>query len=131
MSEQPSKDYRSLILAAGILILVCWPLLYLLLNTTLPTVGPRWFFFFLWTMAVTGTALPFIWVLHRRFDSNRPAPPHVLIRQSLWFGLYITLCLWLQINRSFSIPLALLIAIGFSILEFLIRIFERSTWRPD
>jgi hypothetical protein len=93
MSDLPSPDYRSLIIAAVILAVIGWLGLYLLLSSTLPTVGPRWLFFFLWTLAITGTALPFVWLLHRRFGTSQPAPPSTLLRQGLWIGLYTTLCI--------------------------------------
>lgn len=116
--------------AAAIMAVVGWLGLILLLNTTLPTVGPRWLFFFLWTLAVTGTALPFVWVLHRRFDPARVSGG-VLLRQSLLVGLLAGICMWLQINRTLTLPLALLLAVGLAGVEWLVRSVERSTWRAD
>lgn len=130
MSDLPSPDYRSLIIAAIILAVIGWLGLFLLLTSTPPTVGPRWLFFFLWTLAVTGTTLPFIWMLHRRFGASRPAPPSTLLRQGLWVGLYTTLCIWLQINRSLSLSLAVLLAVGLAAIEWFLGILERSAWRP-
>ena len=129
MSDQP--QYRGLLPAALILIAVGWIGLYLLMSSTLPTVGPRWLFFFLLTVAVTGTALPFVWMLHRRFDGARPAPTSVLLRQALWVALFIALCAWLQVNRSLTLSLGLLLGIGFVVLEWFLRLLERSTWRPN
>ena len=131
MSELSSPDYRSLMIAAIILAAFGWLGLYLLLITTLPTVGPRWLFFFLWTIATTGTAIPFIWLLHRRFSSSQPARSSILLRQGLWVGLYATICIWLQINRSLTIPLALLLVTGLVAIEWFLRLLERSTWRSD
>jgi hypothetical protein len=130
MSDMPSPDYRSLIIAAIILAAIGWLGLYFLLTSTLPTVGPRWLFFFLWTLAVTGTVLPFVWMLHLRFGANQPAPPSTLLRQGLWVGLYTTLCIWLQINRNLSLSLAVLLAVGLVAIEWFLRVLERSTWRP-
>jgi len=115
--------------AALVLAAIGWPGLILIVIATLPTVGPRWLFFLLLTAAVTGTALPFVWVLHRRFVGV-PVPAPVLLRQGLWVGLYTGLCVWLQINRSLNLWLALLIAGGLAAFEWLIRLRERSTWRP-
>ena len=131
MSDLSSPDYRSLIIAAIILAAIGWLGLYLLLITTLPTVGPRWLFFFLWTIATTGTAIPFIWLLHRRFGSSQPARSSILLRQGLWVGLYATICIWLQINRSLTIPLALLLVTGLVAIEWFLGLLERSTWRSD
>jgi hypothetical protein len=116
--------------AAAIMAAAGWLGLILLLSTTLPTVGPRWLFFFLWTLAVTGTALPFVWVLHRRFDAS-PVLGGVLLRQSLLVGLLAGTCMWLQINRTLTLPLALLLAIGLAGVEWLVRAVERSTWRAE
>lgn len=130
MSDYPSSDYRGLMIAALVLALIGWPGLLLLLNGTLPTVGPRWLFFFLWTVAVTGTSLPFVWVLHRRFRREDPSPSSVLLRQGLLVGLYADLCIWLQINRSLTLPLALLLAAGLAVFEGFLNIFNRTSRRP-
>jgi hypothetical protein len=130
MSDPGSSSYRSLMVAAAVLACAGWLGLIVLFNTTLPTVGPRWLFFFLWTVAVTGTALPFVWVLHRRFDPS-PVSGHVLLRQSLLVGLLAGTCMWLQINRTLTLPLVLLLAIGLGGMESLVRAVERSTWRAN
>lgn len=109
MSLSPSPRYRGLLISALVMSGVGWPGVFLVVTTTLPTVGPRWLFFFLWSLAVTGTSLPFIWLLHRRFDPARVASA-VLLRQGIWVGLYASLCAWLQINRNLNLTLALLIA---------------------
>jgi hypothetical protein len=123
------SGYRSLMIAAGVLAAIGWLGLILLLNTTLPTIGPRWLFFFLLTQASTGTALPFVWFLRRRFVGP-DAPPSVLLREALFVGLYASVCAWLQINRSLSLTVALFLVLGLVVIEaFLLRV-ERSTWRP-
>ena len=130
MSDPGSSSYRSLMVAAAVLACAGWLGLLLLLHTTLPTVGPRWLFFFLWTLAVTGTALPFVWVLHRRFDPS-PVSGRVLLRQSLLVGLLAGTCMWLQINRTLTLPLVLLLSVGLGGVESLVRAVERSTWRAN
>lgn len=119
---------RGLFATALLLIAVGWTGLYLLLATSMPTVGPRWLFFFLLTVAVTGTALPFVWLLHKRFGA---APSTVLLRQALWVALYVSLLAWLQINRSLTLSLGLLLGVGFILLEWFLRLLERSVWRPE
>jgi hypothetical protein len=116
--------------AALLLAGIGWVGLILLVNVALPTIGPRWLFFAFLMTAVTGTALPFVWLLHRRFDAGSPSPPATLLRQGLLVGLYISLCAWLQINRSLSLGLAIAIALGFVAMEGLIRLVESSRWRP-
>ncbi|NIS78730.1 MAG: hypothetical protein GTO14_00520 [Anaerolineales bacterium] len=131
MDRWSPPDYRSLMIAAVILAAMGWLGLLLLMRFTLPTVFPRWLFFFLWVSAVSGTVLPFIWLIHRRFPPAFPAPPSTLLRQSLWIGLYASLCAWLQINRSLSLALALILAVGLVVLEALMRLLERSSWRSN
>jgi hypothetical protein len=130
MSDKSSSDYRSLMIAALISAAVGWPGLLLLMNKTLPTVGPRWLFFFLWTLATTGTGLPFIWLLHRRFDDKQQAPASVLLRQALMLGLYASTSIWLQINGSLTLSLALILAVGLAAIEWFLHLLERTAWRP-
>jgi hypothetical protein len=104
--------------------------LILLGNSTLPTVGPRWLLFFLGILAITGVAIPFIWLLHRRFSADRPSPSSVLLRQSIWIGLFGSLCLWLQINRALTLSLAILLGVGFAAMEWFLGVLERNRWRP-
>ena len=117
-------------IAATVLTTSGWLGLVLLLTSSLPTVGPRWLFFFLLTLAATGTSLPFLWLLDRRFSSGRPATASILLRQALLVALFANFCIWLQINRSLSLPLAILIAFGLYAIERLLRLVDRSQWRP-
>lgn len=130
MSDPSSSTYRSLMIAAVVLALSGWLGLVLLLTTSLPTVGPRWLFFFLLTLAATGTTLPFLWLLDRRFATGRTATASNLLRQALLVALFADFCIWLQINRSLSLPLAILIALGLFAMERLLRLIDRSQWRP-
>ena len=129
MFDQPSSPYRNLMISAAIMAGLGWLGLLLLLLGTVPTVGPRWLFFFLLAVALTGTALPFIWLLHRRFDGEREAPATTLLRQALLFALFGEICTWLQINRSLSLSLAVLLALGISGVEWFLRVLERGTRR--
>ena len=130
MPTSASSHYRSLMLTAAILAVLGWLGLILLLLGTRPTVGPRWLFFFLWTVAISGSALPFVWVLNRRFAGLQSIPQAILMRESLLVGLYAGLCAWLQINRSLTLPLALLLATGLSAFEWLLRSRDPNSLRP-
>jgi hypothetical protein len=130
MSDRPSPQYRGLFATALLLITIGWTGLYLLMATTLPTVGPRWLFFFLLAIAVTGTALPFIWLLHKRFGKPPRAPASVLVRQALWVAVLAALGVWLQINRALTLSLAIMLGIGFLVLEWFLRLLERAAFRP-
>jgi hypothetical protein len=69
-----------------------------------------------------------VWLLHKRFGS---APSAVLLRQALWVALYVSLGVWLQINRALTLSLALLLGVGFVVVEWFLRLLERSVWRPN
>lgn len=103
----------------------------LVLTLTLPTIGPRWLFFFFVVIFVTGLFLPFTWFLNLRFPSTPPVAPQVIIRQATWFGIFAALLLWLQMGRVLTVPLAIVLAAALFLVEFLIRLWERSRWKPN
>jgi len=105
--------------------------LIILLILTVPTVGPRWLFFFLIFIALTGTTLPFIAFLNRRFPSTPPATSTVILRQAILIGVYGATLAWLQIGRVLTGALAVLLLIGLGLVEFLLRTSERSQWKPQ
>ena len=131
MFDQPSSPYRSLMISAAIMAGFGWLGLILLLFGTVPTVGPRWLFFFLLAIALTGTALPFVWLLHHRFDGERSTPVSTLLRQALLFALFGEICSWLQINRSLTLSLAVLLALGLTAVEWFLRVLERGARRAN
>jgi hypothetical protein len=130
MLGPPSSHYRSLMIASIIMAGAGWLGVILIMATTLPTVGPRWLFFFLVGLAITGTAVPFVWLIHQRFARDKSAPASILLRQAILFSFYIELLIWLQINRSLSLSLAILLAVGIAGIEFLLQVLDRSRWRP-
>jgi hypothetical protein len=99
-------------------------------HTHAPELGPRWLFFFLSVIAITGTVMPFVAFLNRRFPSLPPALPGVIVRQALWIGIYFPILAWLRIPRLLTPSLALLLAIGLLLIEWLLRLRERSQWKP-
>jgi hypothetical protein len=95
-----------------------------------PTVWARWLFFFGGTMALTGLALPVAWFLNLRFPSQPPAGANVIVRQAAWAGVYGGLLAWLQQERLVSIGILAGLGLGLFVIEYLIRMRERSLWRP-
>jgi len=130
MENQSSHPVRNFMPAAIILALIGWGGLYALINFTYPTVGPRWLFFFLGVLAITGTALPIVAFLNHRFQTDPPVSPGVIIREAIWFGIYFPTLAWLQLGRVLTPALVLLLAVGFFAIELLLRIRERSQWNP-
>ena len=105
--------------------------LALLIRFAYPTLGPRWLFFFLLTLALCGTALPVAAFLHRRFPSKPAEDWDTILRQSIWFGAFGNLVCWLQLGRVLTLPLVFFLGLGFFAIEFLIRLRERSRWKPE
>ncbi len=128
-SQQPPRPALFLPTAV-ILIVIGWGGLFFLVNNSLPTIGPRWLFFFLFFLALTGTALPFVAFLNRRFASNPPASPGVILRQAIFFGVYWATLAWLQSGRVLTTSLIILLAFGLLLMEWLLRLRERSQWKP-
>ncbi len=112
------------------LIIVGWGGLAALVWYSPPTVWPRWLFFFLSVLAFTGTAIPIVAFLNIRFPSIPPASVGTVMRQALWVGIYFPTLEWLRIPRVLSLTIALLVAVAFITAETLLRVRERSQWRP-
>lgn len=113
-----------------LLIIVGWGGLYLLITQTLPYVWPRWGFFALILMAVSGTVLPIVYFFHRRFPGEKPAEANVIVRQALWFGVYGATLAWLQLGRLVTVYMILGLAGGLAAIEYFIRLRENARWKP-
>ena len=83
-----------------------------ILITLEPTLWPRWLFYFFLTMAGTGMALPFAYIIQRRL-AKQFVPARVLIREGLLFGIYLDLLAWLQIGRIATNLVVFLLAGGY------------------
>lgn len=104
--------------------------LTLLITQTLPTLFPRWLFFFLGTLGITGLALPAVYFLNWRFSSQTPPSTGTILREALWAGILFDLLAWLQLERVLSLTLGMLLCLGILILELSLRLIERAQWRP-
>lgn len=113
-----------------LLILFGWGGLSAVLYFSVPLVWFRWGFFALLILALTGTALPIVYFFHRRFPSDPPAEPNVIVRQAVWFGVYGATLAWLQLGRLVSVYVILGLAGGLTAIEYLIRLRERARWKP-
>ena len=130
MDSQSSPPVKIFIPAALILALIGWGGLYALMNFTIPTVGPRWMFFFLSVLALTGTSLPIVAFLNQRFPTTPPVSSGVIVREAILIGIYFPTLAWLQLGRVLTLALILLLAIGLLAIELLLRLRERSQWKP-
>lgn len=130
----PSMDdqlkFTPFALSSLLLMLVGWGGLYFLVNQTLPYVWPRWGFFVLVLLALTGTLLPIVYFFHRRFPGDKPAEANVIVRQAMWFGVYGATLAWLQLGRLVTIYVILGLAAGLAAIEYFTRLREKSHWKP-
>lgn len=78
----------------------------------------------------TGIALPLVYFLNKRF---RWGPLHYLImlRQAMWFGLWVAFSVWLQMNRALGIAAMALVAIVLILVELLLQIRGRVATERD
>ena len=95
-----------------------------------PLVWARWGFFALWFIALTGTALPIMYLFNLRFVSEPVVEAHAIVRQALWVGVYGSTLAWLQIGHLVTLWVWMGLAGGLIAVEYLIRLRERSRWQP-
>ena len=95
-----------------------------------PTLGPRLLFFFFLTIGTTGLALPFSYIIQRRL-AKQYVPVSVLLREAILFGIFVDLLTWLQLGRILSNLMILILAGGFFLLEFFLRMAEKATFQPE
>jgi hypothetical protein len=110
--------------------MIGWAGLIYLFFFTLPTLWPRWLFFFLSVLAVAGMSLPITAFLNRRFPTQPVANANTILREAALVGIYFATLAWLQLGRVLTLPLVLLLAFGLGLVEFLIRLREKSRWEP-
>lgn len=133
MQNQTSDNaWLSFTLAAWMLALLGWGGLIGLVGYVDPRIGPLplWAFFVLWLMAITGTVTPFVHYLNRRF-AREAMPPNVVLRQSLWVGLFGATCAWLLRSGLLNTATVILLLITLVGVEWFLRLRERARWAPD
>ncbi|CAG0970279.1 MAG: hypothetical protein IAE83_13845 [Anaerolinea sp.] len=119
-------DQNGALIAGGIMAGTGWVLLYRLVTGSLPLAFPRWLFFILLYVAITGTIMPLVWYLNQRFSRYRPATGGVILRQSMWFGMFAVVVAWLQMTRALSAPIAFFLGLAMLVIETFLRIRERG-----
>jgi hypothetical protein len=129
--KRPQPTFLRTFLPLSVVItLIGWAGLILVIQGTLPTLGPRWLFFFLGVLALTGPFIPITYYLNKRFPSDPEVDGLVIVRQALWVGVFGSTVAWLQLGRVLTPALALILSGVFVLIEFLLRLFERSRWNP-
>ncbi len=130
MNTPSHPPFRPFLVAAILLFVLGTGLFALVVFTLEPAVWARWLFFFSGALALTGLALPVAWFLNLRFPSEPLAGTNVIIRQASWVGVYGGLLAWLQQEHLVSLGVLVALGLGLFVIEYLIRMRERSLWRP-
>lgn len=107
-----------------------WAGLIYLMTRTRPSLGNRWLFFCAIVVAVTGTASPVVALLNRLFSSRTPISFGMVVREALWVGIYFAALVWLNKGQVMTLGLAVVLAVGLILVEFLLRLRSRSEWHP-
>lgn len=129
MNNTP-PTFRSILPLSILLVILGLLGLFLLLQFSLPTLFPRWVFYFFIVLAGSGVALPVALFLNIRFPSKPPVGMSIILREGIWAGVYAGLIAWLQLGRALTGFLAGVLAIVVILVEILLRIWERSRWVP-
>ena len=126
-----TPNVKSTLPAAILLAGLGWFGLVYLVIYTRPTLGPRWLFFFFSVLAVAGSALPLVAFLNQRFPTEPNADRSSIVREASLVGIYVATLVWLQLGSVLTLGLGLLLAAGLILVEFLIRLREKSRWDPE
>jgi hypothetical protein len=130
MTSSTHPPFRPFLVAAIILFVFGLGMFALAVFALEPTLWPRWLFFFGGSLALTGLALPVSWFLNLRFPSEPPAGSRVILRQAAWAGVFGGIWAWLQQERLASLGILAGLGLGLFVIEYIIRMRERSLWRP-
>jgi hypothetical protein len=134
LTSSTPPDHIGVLVASVLMILVGWGGLLRLVTTTLPRLGGElWLFFILLLIAITGTVLPVVRYVNVRFTPlDRDVPPGgVVVRQSIWIGLFVVTCAWLQIPRALSLPVMIFLGAVLIMVEVFLRSRELSAEREE
>jgi low temperature requirement protein LtrA len=129
MNNNP-PTFRSILPLSILLVAIGLLGLFILMQTSLPTIFPRWVFYFFIVLAATGLAIPVALFLNIRFPSKPPVGMNIILRESIWAGIYAGLIAWLQLGRVLTSFLTVVLAIVIILVEVLLRMWERSRWEP-
>ncbi|MCE5208619.1 MAG: hypothetical protein LLG42_09960 [Chloroflexi bacterium] len=123
--------YRRIAITSVLLFLIGLTGLAYVIFNTLPTLGPRWLFFFFLMIGVSGLAMPIAAFLNYRFQGDNGVDTMDIIRESVLVGACVDLLVWLQMGQELTGTSAMIIVVGFILIEILIRVIEHSRWKPN
>ncbi|MEI6289723.1 MAG: hypothetical protein WCP19_04755 [Chloroflexota bacterium] len=118
------SNFRYYLLPTIVLCLGGWGGLLLLITFTLPTLWPRWGFYALVILAVTGTTIPFSYLFNKLMSETKIVNSEIITRESVGIGVYFAVLSWLSIGKVLNFPIAIWLALGLLFIEYLIRLRE-------
>lgn len=122
--------FRNIFFTSVILLIIGLVGIACLVFLTLPTLGPRWLFFFFLTIGTSGFMLPSLFFINRRI-AKKPVTESLLLREALLAAVLIDLIIWLQLGRVLT-PMIFLLLIGaFLLLEFFLRLSEGAVFQQN
>ncbi len=124
------SPFSKILITALILAFIGLSGLAVIIFFTEPTLGPRWLGYFFLTLLASGLVLPFVHIFQRRI-AKQPVADSVLIREAIWFGIYVDLVAWLQLGRVLNGLIFIFLAGGFIVLEVLLRMSETALFKVD
>lgn len=131
MMSQKLPSFWTILWISLFLAAIGWLGLRYIVWETQPFLSSRWLFYFLLMLALSGTAMPVTYFLNRRFPSDPPVEGGVIVREAMWVGVFGSLLAWLQQGRVLTSGLAVVLAVGLVVVEFLLRLGEGSAWKPS
>ena len=88
-------------------------------------------FFIAANLLVSGSTLPLLAYLNRFIQPFGPANYEPVVREATMLGVYGGILLWLNKGQVLSLGLALILGVGLSFIELLLRLRNRSQWHPE
>jgi hypothetical protein len=129
MPNRLPADHAGVLLASLAMLGVGGIGLATLISIAQPRIGAElWLYFLCVHLIVTGFTLPIVRFVNMRFTPLTAEPPSggVLVRQSVWLGLFAVIVVWLQMLRVLSVVTLFLLALVFIVLEVFLQLRERN-----
>jgi hypothetical protein len=130
MQNHSLPSFLSILWLTLFLGVIGWGGMIILIWMTVPFLWARWLFYFLLVLGISGVFLPVTYALNRRFPSIPPADARVILRQAIWIGVFVSTLAWLQMGRALTTWVAFFLAVGLVLVEIMLRLLERSRWKP-
>jgi hypothetical protein len=118
--------FRPFLVSTLVLIICGWGGLALLVNFSLPTLWPRWGLYALIVLAATGTTIPISYWFNKNFSEQVSITSGVIVRESVAVGVYFAMLTWLSIGGILNFQIAVWLALGLIVIEYLLRLRESS-----